>query len=700
MLRRSVFAGLVGLATAIAAIAIAAVAPIARPPSAALASRLSGIQGAGVSSMSVVNLDAAQSAVVVADFFKQGGGPPVPVQRPSIAPGTAANIYLPAEAALANGAYAAIVSSDREIRSLARTDWPASGGAVLYEDSIPATDIVVVPAVKRHDGHTSLVTIQNTDTGQSATISVEFFVRGTAMPAAITTIAVQPGTSATIDVGRLSGFAAVPNGAIGHLRIRSATEVAVSAIVDVEASQKGVYAFDGVPSEWASTRLFAPVIHAAAPLDPSDAASPPLSTRIEILNTNTASPASVTVRYRGIAGTCAGQWFVDPAITLPAGDSATVRQAPGSGVLPAGCTAAATIESDGANVVATVIDEQGAGTLAAAYNAQLAEAAGTRVHVPHWRSRHTPMQLSTAVQVMNVGTEPTTATLAIQTPGGPLAGCGADCTATIPPGGAHLWWPPSSAALPANIYGSAVVEADQPLVAIVTDVSVNGAVDLASYVGIAAGSRGLPPPPLPTPMPGATAVPGATPTVSPMRGIRFVPLLLVEGGAPPPTVDTPTAPPPRPTDTPAPTDTPVGTPPATDTPIPIDTPSPTAAGGGTAIPTATAVGAPMTSTPALTATFLPPTGLPATGTPYPPTVTPAAPSGGARVSPLVRRRVPPAAINAALAHPERIAGWGRPANPNKPVGPDNPICACLTLRNPNMPYHPIFNSLVFKAYCP
>jgi hypothetical protein len=34
------------------------------------------------------------------------------------------------------------------------------------------------------------------------------------------------------------------------------------------------------------------------------------------------------------------------------------------------------------------------------------------------------------------------------------------------------------------------------------------------------------------------------------------------------------------------------------------------------------------------------------------------------------------------------------------VGPFNPLRTCLTLRNPGQPYHPLFNSLVFKAGCP
>ena len=62
--------------------------------------------------------------------------------------------------------------------------------------------------------------------------------------------------------------------------------------------------------------------------------------------------------------------------------------------------------------------------------------------------------------------------------------------------------------------------------------------------------------------------------------------------------------------------------------------------------------------------------------------------------------MPQAAIDAAVAEPGKVSGYGQPAVPGKPVSPFNPLRECLSIRNPANSYHPHFNSLVFKAGCP
>jgi hypothetical protein len=60
---------------------------------------------------------------------------------------------------------------------------------------------------------------------------------------------------------------------------------------------------------------------------------------------------------------------------------------------------------------------------------------------------------------------------------------------------------------------------------------------------------------------------------------------------------------------------------------------------------------------------------------------------------------PQADIDAALANPARYAGWGQRRNPGLPPGPSNPLRECLTRRSPSAPYHPVWNSLVWRAGC-
>lgn len=93
----------------------------------------------------------------------------------------------------------------------------------------------------------------------------------------------------------------------------------------------------------------------------------------------------------------------------------------------------------------------------------------------------------------------------------------------------------------------------------------------------------------------------------------------------------------------------------------------------------------------------PPTGQP---TSVPPASTATVVAGVACVCEQVRERVPIAAVNSAVAQPGRIHGWQQPVNPNVPEGPFNRLRQCLALVNPNVPYHPLHNGLVFKGGCP
>ena len=57
-------------------------------------------------------------------------------------------------------------------------------------------------------------------------------------------------------------------------------------------------------------------------------------------------------------------------------------------------------------------------------------------------------------------------------------------------------------------------------------------------------------------------------------------------------------------------------------------------------------------------------------------------------------------MQAALADPGKVQGWGQLVNPGLPPGPNNPYRTRLGLQNPSSPYNPTFNSVVFKSGCP
>jgi plastocyanin len=198
------------------------------------------------------------------------------------------------------------------------------------------------------------------------------------------------------------------------------------------------------------------------------------------------------------------------------------------------------------------------------------------------------------------------------------------------------------------------------------------------------------------------------------------------------------------TDTPLPTFTATFTPAATETGTPTveatttvtptatlaDTATATVAATATMTETATAtveatatMTATATSTPTLTITPLPiPTCTPppcpcgvlvgtcpnvrceiCTATAVPPTVTPSPQptAPGVNVCDFAVRRVPPAVINAAVANPSRVQGWNQPCNPSLPMDPFfNPLRSWLSLDAISKPFHPVYNSLVFKCGCP
>jgi len=464
------------------------------PSSATPSSRLAGIAGAGVSGLMVQNLDKDRSATVLGSFYNQRGGAPVALARPQIAPDTAGNFYLPSDPALVDGTYAAIVSADRAIGGVARADWPASGSAAMSNDSAAGTDVLLPLVTKGFEDQMSLVTIQNTDAERPANATLALHRYGDPAPLITIGVTIGPGTSTTIDLGRHLGFITVPLQTIGAARIRADVPVAVNAVVDIESSTKGVYSFEGVPVELAAAKIYAPVVRAAAPLRPPDAfdtGGALASSWIAVANAESA-PIRVAIRYRGVMGACQGQAFSQPEFDVAASSGMLVNLNPGpapagsiAGSLPAGCTAAAVVEATGGKVAAAVIDRVQGSFAAAAYTAPGPHVGDREVLLPLIRNKHTSSDLTTAVQVMNLGDASASATILFtDSRGVRFTACGAACEATLAPGGAHLWWPPSIAGFPVGTYGSARVSADQPVGVVVTDVSATGSMDMGSYVGI------------------------------------------------------------------------------------------------------------------------------------------------------------------------------------------------------------------------
>lgn len=73
--------------------------------------------------------------------------------------------------------------------------------------------------------------------------------------------------------------------------------------------------------------------------------------------------------------------------------------------------------------------------------------------------------------------------------------------------------------------------------------------------------------------------------------------------------------------------------------------------------------------------------------------------GGQCICRVTRNKVPQATIEWALANPSRVYGWQVLLDPGKPEQPPNPRRGCLDLQNRGIPFHPLFNSVVWRAGC-
>jgi hypothetical protein len=73
---------------------------------------------------------------------------------------------------------------------------------------------------------------------------------------------------------------------------------------------------------------------------------------------------------------------------------------------------------------------------------------------------------------------------------------------------------------------------------------------------------------------------------------------------------------------------------------------------------------------------------------------------GGLVCSLLNGRVPDSEINAALADPSLVYGYGELCYPSKPEGPYNGRREWLTIQNPALPFHPLYNRLVYRCGCP
>jgi hypothetical protein len=448
------------------------------------ASRVAGISQAGETGIQIQNLDQTQSALITADFYRSAGAWEQQITLPSTNPGAAANIWLPGTS-LPTGAYAAIINADRQIAAIARTDWPASGGAAIYSNVLPGTDIALPLAVRNFQGQASLISIQNTDTTAQANVEVQVIETGQASASVTQNYNIPPGTSITLDLGEDVEFDALGDEFLGSVKVSSATEVGVQSFVDIVSSDKAVYAFEGVPADMASDRLYAPLFRAKQYPNPNNPNSGRLDTGISVVNPGT-SAVDVNITYYGAGGSCAGENVTSPTVNIAGNSSHVFWQGDLTGQgLKENCFGAAVINATGGTILAIVNDAQNFNQTSAAFNAVSGDQGATTVALPLYRDNHAN-GLTTGISVMNVGSGQAQVTVSFTQNGQSSPLTCSNCSQSIGPNQTAIFWPGAIDEVPSGTFGSATVQSTQPVAVIVNDVNVSGAVDMATYNGIKA----------------------------------------------------------------------------------------------------------------------------------------------------------------------------------------------------------------------
>jgi len=493
----------VAAASLAAGLALAATATTLPPARSAPATRIDGDGGTGIV---FVNLDREQSATTMGAYYdchRPPSTPPVTLPRMNIPPLTGVNLFLPVDTRPRPGCGARI-TGDRPMAALVRSDWAASGATSFYHAVRPATEVVVPYFVKRGTGdNVGLAVMIDGDAGADVELTL-YDATGT--------VALQTRYAFTAHEARLLPLhetPSVPLGFVGWARLRSTAPLGAVGIIDGLAGHYAAAAFEGVASASLATTLHAPLVRWSN--HPQ---------RTSLTTTWLVNPSDravrVTAHYSGLAAPCAGRTFTDAPGTIA--PHAMGRFDPRAGGLPVNCAAALTLEADGP-VAAAVVDSIDGGTFEAAYTALGRADAARTVLLPLMRFQHTAMKYTTAIAVHNPSAVSASVALTMfDDKHQPLPACDG-CRVTLPPGGAHLF--ASSYArplLPSNTFGSARIESDAPVVAVVIENSESQAADASIHAGI----------PVPdAPASGPLLVPytprGANETWRPPVGKRYFP---------------------------------------------------------------------------------------------------------------------------------------------------------------------------------
>jgi hypothetical protein len=479
-----------------------------------------GISGPGISGINIQNLDSSSASVVV-QLYNQTGAGAVTISGASgdTIPGSSAkNYYLPNFSTVPDGAYAMVVSSDKRVAALARTDWNNTGGAGIYVSVEPGTDITIPMALANFAGQVSQFSIQNTNTNSTINdVKITLNGRGLTNPVKeLLNQTIAAGTSKTYNLADTGVWGTLPDtaldlnttGFVGSLRITSSTPLVVQSFIDITNSPRTVTAFSGIPTSNAAQSVFCPLVRANFYGD----------TGISIVNPNTYD-INVDITFYA-DGVSPKQGSFTQTIAVKAKSSNIAFQGPGGNSrqaptnLPGGTqnTSNPNYTNDGFFGVAKLSSTSGTflavvndtvfatnwiPTSGTTYNCLTTTNSGTKFALPLVRKNHVSnLKLTTGTAIQNVTGNPITVSMDIYNYDGTALPAAKPADITIPAYGSGNFYQGNLVnvpTVPANQggfgwYGSAVVTVQTPggaVVVLVNDAG-NGTkkVDAANYEGL------------------------------------------------------------------------------------------------------------------------------------------------------------------------------------------------------------------------
>jgi hypothetical protein len=390
-----------------------------------------GISGPGVSGIQIQNLDTQNSANVQVQLWNQNGSSAITISGgggDSIPMSSAKTYYLPDYSNVPDGAYAMVVSSDKPIAAIARTEWQNSGGGATYISMPPGKDIIIPSILSNYAGQTSQFTIQNTNTSSSIN-DIKITLNGRGLTSAVRVLngeTIPAGTSKSYNLADPvwcgGGSCTLPNtaldlgaeGFVGSIRIESSTDLVVQSFIDV-AQVRSVSSFSGVPTNSAATTVFCPLIRANYYGDTGISIVNPNSTEVNVTITfdaDAASPNSGTTYTQDISvsGNSSNLAFQGPGgnsrqspTNLPGGTQNTSNP----NYTNNGFFGVARLVSTGGPILAVVNDVIFASNWKAdtqgTYNCLTENDAGAQFALPSIRKYHLQTtKLTTGVSIQNI----------------------------------------------------------------------------------------------------------------------------------------------------------------------------------------------------------------------------------------------------------------------------------------------------------